>query len=75
MVTFYDMGGFYIHVKNAIALGDTVVKQKGQSAFLIKKRSYDLLVDCACDEVGPTDEYGYGPITTDSLTKSHAPKN
>lgn len=61
---FHSIGAFYIAVKEAIAVGDTVVKNKGTSAFLIKKRSYNIRVNAPCDEIGPIDAYGYAPTTT-----------
>jgi hypothetical protein len=67
---FHSMGAFYIALKDAIALGDTVVKNKGASAFLVKKRGYDIRVNAPCDEIGPTDAYGYAPITTDTIPKN-----
>ena len=51
----HTVGAFYIAVKDAIALGDTVVKDKGLSAFLIKKQSYNIRVNAPCDEIGQTD--------------------
>jgi hypothetical protein len=63
-------GAFYIAVKDAIALGDTVVKDKGTSVFLIKKQNYNIRVTASCDEIGPTDAYGYAPTTTDTIPKS-----
>ena len=67
---FHSVGVFYIMLKDAIALGDTVVKDKGASAFLVKKRGYDIRVNAPCDEIGPTDAYGYAPITTDTIPKN-----
>jgi hypothetical protein len=66
----HDDGGFYIALKGAIALGDTVVKDKGTSAFLVKKRGYAIRVEAPCDEIGPTDAYGYAPTTTDTVPKN-----
>lgn len=67
---FHAMGGFYVAVKNAIAVGDTVVKNKGASTFLIKKQGYNIRVNSPCVETKSTNAYSYAPTTTDTIPKN-----
>ena len=69
-VDYDDDGGYFIAIRAAIDLGDTLIKVKEQSAYLIKKRGYNVLVNCPCQEISPTNPQGYGPTEMKKLTKS-----
>ena len=47
-VTYNDTGGFYIYIIEAAEIGDTLVKKKNQTWFVLKKRKFNLKFDTQC---------------------------
>jgi hypothetical protein len=45
----FHRGGFFIYIADRTELGDTLVKQKGQAWYLLKKRKFAIKFEIACD--------------------------
>ena len=48
-VTYYDEDGFYLPLKDSLEIGDTLIKTRGVTFFILKKKHSNLKFDYACD--------------------------
>ena len=48
LVRYSGDNGMYITIRKNLAVGDTLLKRKGESLFTIKKRGANVLVDFDC---------------------------
>lgn len=48
-VNYADVDGLYNFIWNSLEIGDTLIKHKGNDNFLLKKKSFNLLVKYNCD--------------------------
>ena len=49
LVRYSGDNGLYITIRENLAVGDTLLKRKGESLFTIKKRGANVLVDFDCN--------------------------
>ena len=61
----FHRGGFFIYIAERTELGDTLVKQKGQAWYLLKKRKFAIKFEIACDSQGEN-----APFKPDTIYKS-----
>ena len=59
-----DLDSFYIWVKARMDVGDTLVKTKGNAAYLIKKKKINIWIEICC-------ENGSDVFKTDTLRKNN----
>jgi hypothetical protein len=69
LVSYYGSGGFYIPIYDAIEIGDTLSKHKGQSRFLIKKKDFDVAFEYVCVSENEKSAVSKGVIKQDTLQK------
>ena len=48
-VAYYDEDAFYLPLKDSLEIGDTLIKTRGVTFFLLKKKHSNLKIDYACD--------------------------
>ncbi|WP_460607811.1 hypothetical protein [Hymenobacter terrigena] len=48
-VTYYDEDAFYLPLKDSLEIGDTLIKARGVTFFIIRKKHSTLKIDYPCD--------------------------